>query len=232
MYVPFPSPPPWPPLSLPLFHDPDDLFLATSTFSCRGLQNSEQVIALPEDTEDLAFGNDVYSIQFASRESFPTYGCRYEFYLQDAVEDVPEYLVDWENFERSVSAPSGQRVDLKLKLTLYLSLKLRSPTTTQPGSVLFALPALQARVPRPVRGRKGQARVCRPAQADARRRRARRERDEPGPVGGCQSVLSSSTPIPLPPFSHLFRVLAGREADLPLLLPFAEPRLTRFQTCT
>jgi mRNA (guanine-N7-)-methyltransferase len=27
------------------------------------------------------------------------YGHAYRFFLEDAVEDVPEYIVNWENFE-------------------------------------------------------------------------------------------------------------------------------------
>lgn len=70
------------------------------------LDRSEQVLALPDDTERLAFGNDVYSIEFSDRSTFRPYGHRYEFYLQDAVEDVPEYLVDWPNFTSCVPARS------------------------------------------------------------------------------------------------------------------------------
>ncbi|CED84600.1 mrna (guanine-n7-)-methyltransferase [Phaffia rhodozyma] len=63
----------------------------------------EQLQSIPEDAEALSFGNDVYSVEFDSREEFPIYGHRYSFFLQDAVEDVPEYLVHWENFERLAS---------------------------------------------------------------------------------------------------------------------------------
>ncbi|KAF8758837.1 mRNA capping enzyme [Rhizoctonia solani] len=52
---------------------------------------------LPGD--ETSFGNSVYSIRFDSKQEQPLYGHRYWFYLKDAVEDVPEYVVRWEEFE-------------------------------------------------------------------------------------------------------------------------------------
>jgi mRNA (guanine-N7-)-methyltransferase len=58
----------------------------------------ERLEALPEDDEDLRFGNSCYYIQFSQRQTRGLYGHQYQFYLEDAVEDVPEYLVHWDNF--------------------------------------------------------------------------------------------------------------------------------------
>lgn len=68
-------------------------------------------IPLPEDPvageeeEELTFGNSVYGIKFDSRHPPVTeqgqpslFGHRYTFFLQDAVEEVPEYVVYWEGF--------------------------------------------------------------------------------------------------------------------------------------
>ncbi|KAH9483761.1 Aminopeptidase 2, mitochondrial [Psilocybe cubensis] len=52
---------------------------------------------IPEDTDDLSFGNSVYRITFEDRER-PVFGHKYTFFLQDAVENVPEYVVRWDNF--------------------------------------------------------------------------------------------------------------------------------------
>jgi len=64
--------------------------------------NAEQLLTrldqIPADAPELSFGNSVYSIKFESRESRPLYGHRYSFFLQDAVEDVPEYVVHWDHF--------------------------------------------------------------------------------------------------------------------------------------
>jgi hypothetical protein len=66
---------------------------------CRGhCFDSARLDQLPPDSEDLSFGNSVYKIRFEERNSRPLFGHRYYFYLQDAVENVPEYIVDWDNF--------------------------------------------------------------------------------------------------------------------------------------
>ncbi|OCH95194.1 guanine-N(7)-methyltransferase, partial [Obba rivulosa] len=66
------------------------------------IPNAEQLLdrmdSLPPDETDLSFGNNVYKIRFESRTQRPIYGQRYWFYLQDAVDDVPEYIVHWDNF--------------------------------------------------------------------------------------------------------------------------------------
>jgi mRNA (guanine-N7-)-methyltransferase len=58
----------------------------------------ERLDALPLSAADLSFGNSVYRIRFEDRQSRPLFGHRYHFFLRDAVEDVPEYIVDWDNF--------------------------------------------------------------------------------------------------------------------------------------
>lgn len=63
----------------------------------------ERLDALPPSATDLSFGNAVYKIRFEDRQSRPLFGHRYYFYLKDAVEDVPEYIVDWDNFVGWVS---------------------------------------------------------------------------------------------------------------------------------
>ncbi len=67
------------------------------------IPNAEQLLMrldqVPADASELSFGNSVYSIKFESRELRPPpYGHRYSFFLQDAVEDVPEYVVHWDPF--------------------------------------------------------------------------------------------------------------------------------------
>ncbi|THH09356.1 hypothetical protein EW145_g2067 [Phellinidium pouzarii] len=61
--------------------------------------------SLPPDRDpsDLSFGNAVYRIKFDTRDRRPVFGFRYSFFLQDAVEDVPEYIVQWDNFVQLAS---------------------------------------------------------------------------------------------------------------------------------
>ncbi|KAL5529122.1 hypothetical protein ACEPAG_5096 [Sanghuangporus baumii] len=62
----------------------------------------ERLDSLPPDS-DLSFGNSVYRIKFDDRERRPVFGHRYTFFLRDAVEDVPEYIVYWDNFVQIAS---------------------------------------------------------------------------------------------------------------------------------
>ena len=60
----------------------------------------EHLDTVPDDATDLVFGNSVYQIRFeeGKQKQRRLYGDRYSFYLKDAVEDVPEYVVHWQNF--------------------------------------------------------------------------------------------------------------------------------------
>ncbi|THG97181.1 hypothetical protein EW026_g4772 [Hermanssonia centrifuga] len=58
----------------------------------------ERLDAVPKGAQELTFGNNVYQIRFEERDHRPIYGNRYWFYLKDAVDDVPEYVVHWSNF--------------------------------------------------------------------------------------------------------------------------------------
>lgn len=74
------------------------------------IPNSEQLLMrlgqIPADAPSLSFGNSVYSIKFETREPSPLFGHRYSFFLQDAVEDVPEYVVRWDYFVQCVHISS------------------------------------------------------------------------------------------------------------------------------
>ncbi|KAK7693073.1 hypothetical protein QCA50_002638 [Cerrena zonata] len=85
------------------------IFIGTIPNSAQLLEALDQ---LPEDTEDLSFGNSVYKIRFDKRHDRPLYGHRYWFYLKDAVDDVPEYIVHWDNFVH-MAAEYGLRLTYK-----------------------------------------------------------------------------------------------------------------------
>jgi len=74
---------------------PGGAFIGTIPNADQLLQNLESV---PADASDLTFGNDVYKIRFEDRVHKPVFGHKYWFYLQDAVENVPEYIVKWDEF--------------------------------------------------------------------------------------------------------------------------------------
>lgn len=60
----------------------------------------EGIKSLPEDSKE--FGNSVYKVRFPERPTQtvfrPPYGHRYNFFMEDAVENVPEYIVPFEVF--------------------------------------------------------------------------------------------------------------------------------------
>ena len=62
----------------------------------------ERLETVPKDATEFTFGNSVYQVRFEERTKRSLYGDRYWFYLKDAVEDVPEYVVHWENFVQYV----------------------------------------------------------------------------------------------------------------------------------
>ncbi|WFC98749.1 mRNA (guanine-N(7))-methyltransferase [Malassezia yamatoensis] len=51
---------------------------------------------------ELSFGNENYRIEFEHRyePGEKPFGNKYHFWLEDAVDDVPEYVVEWATFER------------------------------------------------------------------------------------------------------------------------------------
>jgi mRNA (guanine-N7-)-methyltransferase len=68
--------------------------------------NREHLDALPSNSTDLSFGNSVYKITFEERDEKPVFGHKYWFFLRDAVENVPEYVVNWDNFVQWVTSIS------------------------------------------------------------------------------------------------------------------------------
>lgn len=75
------------------------VFLGTIPSSDAILERIEKALRLGEKE----FGNSAYSIRFAEdppRDGAfrPIYGHKYTFFMQDAVEDVPEYVVPFEGF--------------------------------------------------------------------------------------------------------------------------------------
>ena len=82
---------------------PSLLFLSYAILT-NAADHRAELRKLPERAR-LEFGNNVYRIKFDTRHrpGEDYYGHRYHFYLEDAVEDVPEFVVYWPNFETCVS---------------------------------------------------------------------------------------------------------------------------------
>ncbi|BGP13631.1 hypothetical protein JCM10213_007807 [Rhodosporidiobolus nylandii] len=82
------------------FLRPGGIFLGTIPDATNLFQHLDTAAeANPDDpAAALEFGNSIYRVKFDARESESVYGHRYTFFLQDAVEEVPEYVVYWDNF--------------------------------------------------------------------------------------------------------------------------------------
>jgi mRNA (guanine-N7-)-methyltransferase len=79
------------------------------------LTSRSKLAAVPEESDDLRFGNSCYHVKFDEREHIGMYGHAYHFYLQDAVDDVPEYIVHWDNFvEYAPSVASTRMTELTI----------------------------------------------------------------------------------------------------------------------
>ncbi|THH03787.1 hypothetical protein EW146_g10343 [Bondarzewia mesenterica] len=65
------------------------------------IPNAEQLLhrldAIPPGGP-FSFGNNVYRIRFDDQAHRPIFGHKYYFFLRDAVDDVPEYIVRWDSF--------------------------------------------------------------------------------------------------------------------------------------
>lgn len=66
------------------------------------IPNSSVLFRKLKEAEGLEFGNDIYKIRFDQKTSFDKYGHRYHFYLKDAIDDCPEYLMHFESFKKMV----------------------------------------------------------------------------------------------------------------------------------
>lgn len=100
---------------------PGGIFLGT-------IPNSDLLLSklnsLPDD--ELTFGNSVYSIRFENKQEQPLYGHRYWFYLRDAVEDVPEFVVRWEEF-KTLALEYGLRMIYRSEFHDVFALERRDP---------------------------------------------------------------------------------------------------------
>jgi mRNA (guanine-N7-)-methyltransferase len=78
------------------------------------IPDSYYIVKRLRNTEGLSFGNSVYSIKFDQKEHFPAFGCKYRFFLEDAVDSVPEYLVHFPTFQ-SLAAEYGLELRMQAR---------------------------------------------------------------------------------------------------------------------
>ncbi|KAH9812217.1 mRNA capping enzyme-domain-containing protein [Melampsora americana] len=76
------------------------------------------------------WGNPVYEIKFPSLQPRPLYGFKYLFYLRDAVEHVPEYIVFWDPFVQ-LAAEHGLKLIYKEKFHEIFEQERHKPNNRQ-----------------------------------------------------------------------------------------------------
>jgi mRNA (guanine-N7-)-methyltransferase len=62
--------------------------------------NSTFVMKNLDNCQGLEFGNSFYKIKFEQRDTRPEFGHKYQFYLEDAIDDCPEYVAHRQSFIR------------------------------------------------------------------------------------------------------------------------------------
>lgn len=95
---------------------------------------SERLREIPtESGPPYAFGNSRYSITFDEKpdqdpDTFDVkpFGTKYTFFLQDAVDNVPEYLVPWHHLEEWVLFPMPCHPVHALKQKIQPSARVRT----------------------------------------------------------------------------------------------------------
>lgn len=93
-------------------------------------------------SDNLKFGNEVYSIEFESKDSFPLFGTRYLFFLEDVV-NCPEFLVYFPLFEHLAKQHGMTLVYKKRFEDMFDDFK----STSDGLFLLRKLPALETYIP-------------------------------------------------------------------------------------
>ncbi|RKP36127.1 guanine-N(7)-methyltransferase domain-containing protein [Dimargaris cristalligena] len=74
------------------------------------IPNANWLVKKVRSSPDLSFGNSIYRVEFDKKTDFQPFGHRYRFTLEDAVDDCPEYLVNFHIFQRMAEAHGLQLV--------------------------------------------------------------------------------------------------------------------------
>jgi len=64
------------------------------------IPDANLIVKKIRNSNTMSFENSVFSIRFEQKTHFPIYGCRYEFFLEDAIFSLPEYLVHFPTLVR------------------------------------------------------------------------------------------------------------------------------------
>lgn len=99
------------------------------------LPDANTIVQKLRASDELMFGNEVYSIRFDSRHEsklFPSsrpYGIKYDFHLQDAV-DCPEWLVPFPSLQ-SLAEEFGLELDMKANFHTFIHKHSADPNSAE-----------------------------------------------------------------------------------------------------
>ncbi|XP_053718861.1 mRNA cap guanine-N7 methyltransferase [Synchiropus splendidus] len=82
-----------------------------------------EIVKRLEASDSLGFGNEVFQVKFESRGSYPLFGCRYHFHLEEVV-DVPEFLVYFPLLEQ-MAKRYGMRLVTKQRFSDFFQEKIK-----------------------------------------------------------------------------------------------------------
>uniref|UniRef100_A0A3Q3WX30 mRNA (guanine-N(7))-methyltransferase n=1 Tax=Mola mola TaxID=94237 RepID=A0A3Q3WX30_MOLML len=91
-----------------------------------------------EASDSLSFGNEVFTVSFKSKGSYPLYGCQYHFSLEDVV-NVPEFLVYFPLLEH-MAKRYNMRLVLKQRFSEFFREKVKKE---QHRSLMMKMMALE-----------------------------------------------------------------------------------------
>ncbi|TPX45350.1 hypothetical protein SeLEV6574_g03916 [Synchytrium endobioticum] len=89
--------------------------LRTGGYFIGTLPDAYWIVKRLKSEAGLSFGNSLYRITFEHRDSFPTFGHKYWFLLEDAINNAPEFLVHFPTLKR-LAAEYGLNLVYKKRL--------------------------------------------------------------------------------------------------------------------
>ena len=83
-----------------MFYRYNSKFLLDRVTSCRFNLHDGFSRKNLKASDALSFGNKFYQIRFEQKDTFPVYGHKYYFHLEDAIDDCAEFLVHFPHLVR------------------------------------------------------------------------------------------------------------------------------------
>ncbi|QRW12569.1 mRNA cap guanine-N7 methyltransferase [Ceratobasidium sp. AG-Ba] len=118
-------------------------YLRTGGIFVGTMPNSDKLLTKLDQLEpgELSFGNSVYRVRFEHKERQSIYGHKYWFNMFSTIEDLPEYIVPWEDFQ-SISLEYGLKLIYRSEFRDLFNKERRDP---EYGPLLKTMKVVNAR---------------------------------------------------------------------------------------